>query len=269
MKAAASLAEYLADPFDRYLAGRTWAHFFHDRTLCGLVLWGRPDVGQVREMVAAIDSEAHAGMHQSIIDVRRLTGVDGAAFEEFSRSMGARGATLGPGVTHHAIVRPEGFVGAAVSGFYAVTPTQFPDRIRLFDSIGAALDWMGRAEVPLEKAIDAIAAAATAVPDALRAVRGQLATLRRAISLREAAQAAGVSPRTLQAQLLAAGTSLRAEINAARVQWAQALLADTDHKITSIALEVGCASLQHFSTLFRKATGMAPSEWRDRAHRRA
>jgi len=46
------------------------------------------------------------------------------------------------------------------------------------------------------------------------------------------------------------------------------LLADTDHKITSIAFEVGCASLQHFSTLFRKATGVAPSEWRARGLRR-
>ncbi|MGZ6142956.1 MAG: hypothetical protein ACXWLM_06440, partial [Myxococcales bacterium] len=143
MKPAASLADYLADPFGRFLAGRTWAHFFVDRGLCGLVLWGRPDVEQVRQMVAAIDAEGRAGVHQSIIDARRLTGVDAAAFEEFSRLMTTLGARLGPDVTHHAIVRPHGFVGATVSGFYSVTPTSFPDRIKVFGNIGAALRWLG------------------------------------------------------------------------------------------------------------------------------
>ena len=53
----------------------------------------------------------------------------------------------------------------------------------------------------------------------------------------------------------------------ARVRAAQALLADTDTKITSIAFEVGCGSLQHFSTIFRKATGVAPSAWRESRRR--
>lgn len=263
MQPAASLADYLARPVGRWLAGRSWAHFFVDRGLCGLALWDRPDVAQVREMAAAIDAEAAAGVHQSLIDARRLTGVDGPAFEEFSRVMGAKGAQLGPDVTHHAIVRPPGVIGATVSGFYEVTPTSHPDRIRVFDSMGAALKWLGRGDGDaVVAAIDAIVQAAVALPDALRAIRAELAARRSSLSLREAARAAGVSARTLQEQLLAAGTSLRAENNAARVEWAKALLADTDEKITSIALQVGCASLQHFSTLFRKVTGVTPSEWR-------
>jgi len=248
VKPAAHLAEYLSDPFGRYLAGRTWAHFFVERELCGLALWDRPDVEQVREMVAAVAAEepGRSPVHKSIIDARRLTGVDPVAFHEFSRLMGVRGNELGPRVTHHAIVRPPGIVGATVSGFYYVTPTNFPNRIKVFDSMDEALRWMGFES--------GAAARVVATVDAMV----------EAITLREAARAAGVSARTLQSQLLAAGTSLRAETNTARVQWAQRLLDDTDHKITSIAFEVGCSSLQHFSTLFSKATGISPSAWRSR-----
>ncbi len=269
MKPAAHLAEYLSDPFGRYLAGRTWAHFFVERELCGLALWDRPDVEQVREMVAAVAAEepGRSPVHKSIIDARRLTGVDPVAFHEFSRLMGVRGNELGPRVTHHAIVRPPGIVGATVSGFYYVTPTNFPNRIKVFDSMDEALRWMGfesGAAARVVATVDAMVEAIRAIPAALQSVRKLIGELHGKLTLREAARAAGVSARTLQSQLLAAGTSLRAETNTARVQWAQRLLDDTDHKITSIAFEVGCSSLQHFSTLFSKATGISPSAWRSR-----
>ena len=77
-------------------------------------------------------------------------------------------------------------------------------------------------------------------------------------------QALGVSERSLQRQLRQEGTSFRREVDAARIRAARTLLADTDQKITVIALEVGCATLQHFSALFRRMTGETPSEWRAR-----
>jgi AraC-like DNA-binding protein len=73
-----------------------------------------------------------------------------------------------------------------------------------------------------------------------------------------------MSARTLQHHLRAAGTSFRREVHAAQVAAAQRLLIDTDDKLGAIALEVGCATLQHFSTLFRKQTGLSPSAWRER-----
>jgi AraC-like DNA-binding protein len=45
------------------------------------------------------------------------------------------------------------------------------------------------------------------------------------------------------------------------------LLADTDSALTEIAYDVGCASPQHFSTLFRRVSGVAPSTWRARRAR--
>jgi AraC-like DNA-binding protein len=77
-----------------------------------------------------------------------------------------------------------------------------------------------------------------------------------------AARALGVSPRTLQRQLQDAGTSFVSELTAARIAAAQAKMRSTDLKLTAIALEVGCSSLQHFSGLFRRETGLTPSAWR-------
>jgi AraC-like DNA-binding protein len=79
------------------------------------------------------------------------------------------------------------------------------------------------------------------------------------------AAALGVSARSLQDRLQRSGSSFRVELHAARVLAAKALLAETPQKLTAIALEVGYSSLQHFSTRFRKATGLTPSEWRARA----
>ena len=67
-------------------------------------------------------------------------------------------------------------------------------------------------------------------------------------------------PGTVRAEL----ANQAAALHAARIRAAQTLLADTERKITSIALKVGYATLQHFSTVFRRSTGETPSAWRAR-----
>nr|WP_286202601.1 helix-turn-helix transcriptional regulator [Comamonas sp. JC664] len=74
----------------------------------------------------------------------------------------------------------------------------------------------------------------------------------------------GMSERTLQRRLKEADTSFQSELNAVQVRMAQTLLRESDMKLTAVAVEVGCASLQHFSSLFRKLVGESPSGWRDR-----
>jgi AraC-like DNA-binding protein len=131
---------------------------------------------------------------------------------------------------------------------------------------------MGRADGA--HAIAEIAAAqeeASARPELLEALQQHLGLNLRTLSVASVARALGVSPRTLQHYLRRAGTSFRREVNAARVRAAQQILEAGETKLTSVALDVGCASSQHFSTLFRKQTGFAPSEWRarQRVHRPA
>ena len=86
-------------------------------------------------------------------------------------------------------------------------------------------------------------------------------------SLTDVARELGMSERTLQRRLREAGTSFQSELNTVQVRTAQALLLESDAKLTAVAVEVGCASLQHFSSLFRKMTGESPSAWRAR-HRK-
>jgi AraC-like DNA-binding protein len=84
----------------------------------------------------------------------------------------------------------------------------------------------------------------------------------REVSVDDAARALRTSSRTLQRRLRRAGTSFSAELTEARIRAGKERMRATDDKLTVIALEVGCASPQHFSTMFRKHTGMTPSEWR-------
>jgi len=85
-------------------------------------------------------------------------------------------------------------------------------------------------------------------------------------TLASAARAVARSRRSLQRDLHLAGTTFRAELLDARVRQAKRLLLHTETSLTEIAHDVGCASLQHFSIMFRTHTGEPPSQWR--AHQR-
>jgi AraC-like DNA-binding protein len=47
-----------------------------------------------------------------------------------------------------------------------------------------------------------------------------------------------------------------------RMQQAKHLLSETDMRIIDIALEMGYSSSQHFASVFKRASGTSPSEWR-------
>ena len=51
--------------------------------------------------------------------------------------------------------------------------------------------------------------------------------------------------------------------NAIRCEKAMQLLAETELSVSEVAASVGYISSAHFSHLFKKMTGIAPSEWRD------
>lgn len=74
---------------------------------------------------------------------------------------------------------------------------------------------------------------------------------------------AGLSPSRLAACFKnEVGMTLHRYLMQARIDAARALLRDTDLPITGIALELGYASSQHFSTAYRTATGHSPSAGR-------
>ena len=72
----------------------------------------------------------------------------------------------------------------------------------------------------------------------------------------------GTSARTLQRRLSETKTTFQKETGDIRVAAAKRLMLTSKAPLSDIALDVGCASQQHFSALFRKVTGEAPGSGR-------
>jgi AraC family transcriptional regulator len=61
---------------------------------------------------------------------------------------------------------------------------------------------------------------------------------------------------------LAEGIAPHQYVIRVRMERGKQMLRDTDHSIAEIALAVGCQSSSHFTRLFRRATGVTPTEYR-------
>jgi len=84
----------------------------------------------------------------------------------------------------------------------------------------------------------------------------------RQLAVADAAKSLGVAPRTLQHHLTRHGVTYREVVERQRLRKARALLSETQTKITSIAVEVGFSSVQHFCVWFKRVTGQRPREFR-------
>jgi AraC-like DNA-binding protein len=271
MRCATNSEEFIAAPVGSYFAGHRWLFWCTDSTLCGSALWGRLEEADIIEVLVPFESLFSPQMAVPcgvLTDASRLEGIDPAAFARFAEFIRRRLPDLERQMGRHAMVRPPGMLGTVITGGYEVIGRpSYP--VATFLESAAALQWLGRQDATaLAAELSALVDAAAAVPDAVQALRRLLAT-RLDVGLAGAARALGASQRSLQRQLQTAGTSFRAEVDRARIRAAATLLADTDRKITAIALDVGCATLQHFSALFRRLTGETPSGWRARQQRGA
>lgn len=267
MQPAGDLDELLRDPFGKYISGRSFLYFYPSKELNGLLLWGRPDPEDMRRLARALDAELHpeATRHMSFVDLHRLEGVDAAAFQVLTDHVAGRLDSFTRLIERQALVRPAGFSGAVVAGFYDVTAHGFP--VGLFDAPEDAVEWLTPGTLTLLDELEELHAIAVGAPPVVRALREFLATRLVGVDLAIAARGLGTSERTLQRRLREADTTFQAEYDQARVKAAQALLLDGEAKLTAVALEVGCASLQHFSQMFRKVTGEPPSAWRAKQRR--
>ena len=140
-------------------------------------------------------------------------------------------------------------------------PLPYP--VAVFDDTRVALEWLGeKTPGPLAAELSELYAEASSTPPWLASLRALLDANLRGISVATAAKRQGMSERTLQRKLSEAGTTYQTEAIDARVRAAKRLLVDGDTALTTIAMEAGCASLQHLNSLFRKRTGELPSAWR-------
>ncbi|MBZ4422997.1 helix-turn-helix transcriptional regulator [Myxococcus sp. RHSTA-1-4] len=220
----------------------------------------------MRRLVQVLDVElAPAKPHASLVDARRLEAADPSAFTVLVKYMQPREKSFGTSVLRQALVRPEGVVGAVVGGFYTLLSGAYPSRA--FSDPAQALEWLGQPDTlaaPLLSKLNDLVAEATGQSPLLRELHQVMKGKLPEVNLSDVAREMGMSERTMQRRLKEAGTSFQAELNAVQVRMAQSLLLETNMKLTAVAVEVGCASLQHFSSLFRKMVGESPSAWRDR-----
>jgi AraC-like DNA-binding protein len=265
VRSADGVDDYLRDPIGRYLVAGGFLHWYASADLCGFIVWGRADETLVRRLVQVLDVERPPQPpHLSLVDLRRLESPDSSAFGLFVNYMKQREREFANAVQRQALVRPEGIIGAVVGGFYSLLSPSYPSKV--FTDTAEALGWLGVQEAraaTLLQELNHLVAEATGQSPLLQELHRVLRTRLVEASLADTAREMGMSERTLQRRLKEAGTSFQAELNAVQVKTAQQLLLETDMKLTAVAVEVGCASLQHFSSLFRKLVGESPSTWRD------
>lgn len=252
-----------------HAAGDTFVHFSASPRLWGVLLWGRPGRQDALDLRKSLVRELAPDVepHVSIVDATGLTGADVGAFEELSDYVETSFEALSRAVTRLALVRPAGMEGALVAGMFHVMPRPYP--VEVFEELRPALAWLAeqdRSLIELEQslpaALEQLFRARTETAPIVYVLRGYLDRNLAGANVGDAARALSVSLRTLQRRLSEAETTFHEELAKARLAAAQRLMLDSDAPLTTIALEVGCPSLQYFSALFRRQTGQSPSAWR-------
>jgi len=266
----ATVDEFGRDPVGRFVCGERFVHFCVAPKLWGIVVWDRPAEADVLEIYRSLPFEfgPPAVPHAAVIDASRMEGSEPAAFTRIERFLTKYGAPLEHSILRLALVKPGGFAGAIVAGAHATL--RFPLPVEIFDDLASALGWLAPvtelSTSPGETAevLERMQEQASATPGLLRELRLYLEANLEKPSVADAARALRTSDRSLQRKLSNAGTTLQDEVSLARVRVAKRLLENPKAQTTEVAIAVGCSSLQHFSTLFKRVTGLSPSAWRKR-----
>jgi AraC-like DNA-binding protein len=256
---------FVASPVGRCLIGEHIVAWFRSEELQVTAVWGAPTDADIDCLLAMKRARCRPGArpHRSLINLQDLQQAERSHFERIHAFSERHCERLNQLALAGAVVRPAGFVGAAVEGFYALL--REPSANRIFTSLPEALAWLGvPAAGSLLAGLSQLVACAQKGRPAVDELRRYLREHSPDVSLPVIARALGVSARTLQRQLTESGTSFQKEMNAARVRRAQELLRTTDLKLLAIGLEVGLRKPQHLSALFRRLTGETPAAFRRR-----
>ena len=265
MLPAGSLEEFLAEPVGHYWQSDGFAYFCPRPLFTALSLFGNPTVDEMRALMRLIDTVSSTlhGARLSWIDATGLVGVAPAVFEMMGQYLAGLAPHQAQAILRQAVVRPNGLVGAAVVGFYEIFRPPYP--FRIFTNELDAGRWLGLDADDWRSLDEAFVVQYRALESdaSLRYLHDHLSQhLLPGPNLGDAARALALSVRSLQRRLQLLGTTFGAEVRRARVRAAQRMMTATSATLTQIALEVGCATPQHFSDMFKYEVGMTPSKWR-------
>jgi hypothetical protein len=213
MRAAANIDAYLADPIGHWIVGKSHLVWTASARLCGVALWGTLGESDVVVLERILFEHPVVWCPYLVLDARRLRSVDVSIVDRIAvglsrrieRAIGQprRVAVLTPGV---------GFLDAVLSGLPGAAGARF--ECRTFSEPHDAFTWLGVEK--LAPAIEAMVSGAAEGAELLARLRAWIASTREPRTIREAARALGVSVRSLQRELAAAGTSFRSELSRAR-----------------------------------------------------
>jgi AraC-like DNA-binding protein len=264
-KGARNIAIFATVPMGGYVSGHSWLVCCPGPSLMTMVVWGNPSREDALEVISTFRTDLTLGPHAYFIDARRMgANPDPATFAAVVEGV-PNWDQYRAHIVRCAVLLPPGMAGAVVVGFFGMAPPPFDTRF--FTDPIAALEWAGAPEPRrLLLALEELQLDCAQVPVLLQRLRSRLDEESATPNIASVARMLGMSIRLLQRRLFDKGTTYRFELNAARLRKAQRLLAGTDMKITAVALEVGCASSQHLSALFKRMTGESPSSWRAAHH---
>ncbi|MFO0613907.1 MAG: helix-turn-helix domain-containing protein [Polyangiaceae bacterium] len=265
MDQALSLAEFLENPIGRWVAAApTVIVWCASPELCGAVSWGRPTAEDAQAMLDAFHYR-HPSMAERFDVV-----LDGSAIEVIDPD------TLGVLIPwlrerrEELVRRLRLQIGVVSDTFASATLTGILPLLGETHVFTLSRD-RGEAITSLAKDGGATAAALDA---AVTRARGESHDLRRlrAILRREpirgtiedCARELAVSPRTLQRELQASGTSFRDELRDARLAVALPLLIHGDAKVAAVAARVGLSE-RALIDLIRQEKGTTPGALRKKA----
>ncbi len=263
--ASGSADEFLARPHGRYFVGNGFLIWATRGALTGTSMWDGFDDQSAAQLLSLWDRlrATRTRALDVVFDGRGLRSVAPSLFELFYKYVRERVGELGATFHRQALIVPANFAGAAMGGVYPMSGAAHSWRV--FHDAAEAFGWLDARHGPrLSAEIDSLLAEFAGSSTLLGRVRAQLSAHLSSSPLTQTARALGLSPRTLQRSLRTLGTSLRAELERARIDRARQLLTGGDDKLDEVARRSGCANAGSLSRLFRRYTGETPGAYRRR-----
>jgi len=259
----ASIEAFADDPIGRYVVAGSSVVWCASPSLAGASTWGAPDVETTRAILKpfeAVWSKSMSDQVDILLDGSRIERIDPDALSMLVAWNVERRDAIVRRVRQQIGVVPRGIIGVTLAGILPTIGETHP--FRVVNDVAEAFRMLcgERAEV-LCREVEALVDASTGTSSEVRGLRELLRTKRASLTVAEAARALGLSTRSLQRSLGAAGTSFQRELRDARFVEASALLASTGEKIAAIASRVGVTE-GALTQLFRERAGCTPAEYR-------